>query len=818
VQETNLRVRPDGRRITARDARTGMRFNILAGSLGMAWFAVGFSMPFTMLMEALGAGGLLIGLAATIRQSTMLLQIPGSLYAERLSARRPFVVRMNLLQRAIWLLAAFIPLIAWQGRLSAVWVLLGVVTVTSILAQLSTAPWHSWMADLVPAGLRGRFWARRQAFTMVAYLAATCAAGAILDRHAGGSPGGRPLRGFTVVFGFAALLGVIDILLHLKIPEPKPRPVPEDAGLLQRVAAPLKNREFRLLSLGMGVWFMAVSLAAQFGIVYLKRSFQVEYTHLALLAVCGSISTLLASTLWGYVIDRIGARALAVLLMAVAPLLGCAWFFCSDTVFEWRLPLIGAVRIAQPIVLLALTGLVSGGLYSGVHLCRMALQGALAPRQGRTTAMGVHWTIVGLLGSLGPLIGGAVMDWFGAHPPSIRLPTGIPLSFIHVLVLARAGCVWFFAIPLMLRIRPRPDELPVGSALARVIMMNPLRVVSSIYNIRMITAPVAHGRRARAAWALGEQKTALAVADLIEKLDDPAIDVREAAARALGRIGSRDAVDALLGKLEEPGNDLAPHIARALRHANDPRSVSALVRTLREPDRETQREAARTLGALGDPRAKPPLLGLLRDTADDTIASASSDALARLGEIAAIHEIVPRMRSTCNPVLRRSLAVAAGDLLGERDGFYKVLNEEQTTHGSAVETLGRTLRRRIRRATRHAPDGDGEQLIAQVRQFEASYENEQHCDCADRLVALARGLAAQRYDTGRGPDARALAAQLARLDERFAVGLWYLVLLQESFAKTTAGPGCVDDHPDILLGLYFLSRWSRRLRPRARVA
>ena len=107
--------------------------------------------------------------------------------------------------------------------------------------------------------------------------------------------------------------------------------------------------------------------------------------------------------------------------------------------------------------------------------------------------------------------------------------------------------------------------------------------------------------------------------------------------------------------------------------------MEALVHKLDEPDRETRSETARTLGEIGDPRAADPLLDLLRHTDDDKVASASSQALAQLGEVAAIYEILPRMRATRNPVLKRSLAVAVGDLLGERDGFYRILSREAET-------------------------------------------------------------------------------------------------------------------------------------------
>ena len=73
--------------------------------------------------------------------------------------------------------------------------------------------------------------------------------------------------------------------------------------------------------------------------------------------------------------------------------------------------------------------------------------------------------------------------------------------------------------------------------------------------------------------------------------------------------------------------------------------------------------------------------------ASPTRIRASSEALSLLGELAAIYEILPRMKSTHNPVLKQSLAVAAGDLLGCPGKFYKVLTKELLEPGSDVEDI-----------------------------------------------------------------------------------------------------------------------------------
>jgi len=59
-----------------------MRLGIFAGCLGMLWMSLSVGLPLTMFMEALGASGVLIGLIATVRLTSMAAQIPGAMLAE----------------------------------------------------------------------------------------------------------------------------------------------------------------------------------------------------------------------------------------------------------------------------------------------------------------------------------------------------------------------------------------------------------------------------------------------------------------------------------------------------------------------------------------------------------------------------------------------------------------------------------------------------------------------------------------------------------------------------------------------------------------
>lgn len=701
--------RADGTPITDREVRRALRLNIMAGALGNVWVAVALGMPFVMFMQALNASGVVMGLATTVQQLAMVVQIPAALLADRIRSRKMLWAWAVIPHRLLWFVPALLPwLLPNQPELVAM-VFVGVVAVSAILAQAGTACWFSWMTDLVPPEEAGRFWARRQSLVMVTFLVATWAAGVVLDIFPDPRQPGGSYLGFGIVFGVGALLGTLDILVHLGVPEPKSHPSRHELSIGQRILAPLRVKDFRYLSLALGVWTFGVGMVGSFGVVYLRRDFDITYTQLSATTIAASFGVILAGLQAGYIMDRLGARAYSIVLLLITPLLGAVWFCLRNEPLAFRLPWIGDFTLPQPVVLLCLINVPAGALYSSLGLCQLRLLGVVAPREGRTMAMAVHWTIIGLTGALGPLLGGVILDWFAARPVEFTFPTGTRFSFFHVLTLIQAMLAWLICIPLVLRLAVRKGDIPVGEALPRLWLGNPMRAVRHVYSIYAMSAPVSTDRRAEAVRDLGEGRAAIAVTDLIEKLDDPAYDVREEAVHALGRLATKEAIVGLIVKLESPDCDLAPQIARALRTAKSPLAVDALLRLLERTDRETVCEAVRSLGHHRAAAAAEPLLRLLATTADDKIFAAAGEALARLRERRALPILHQRLRSTSSALLKKSLRLNIADLLGEPGEFYQILAREQTAAGSEADRLLAGLRDRI-------------QDKEFVRQLERAYE------------------------------------------------------------------------------------------------
>ncbi|MEI8140508.1 MAG: MFS transporter [bacterium] len=801
VDPISEKLKTNGTPLTDAEVKRGLRINIIAGCLGNTWANIAGGMPLTMLMNAIGSNGVMIGLTSTVGQLAMVLQVFSALVAERLPARKPYWATLVLLHRLLWFIPALLPLFVPPGTPWMAAAVVTVVAISAVLAQMGSAPWWSWMAELVPPQSRASFWGTRHSLVSIFGLLGMIAAGWALDLFNDPTQPRRVLNGFAIVFSVAACLGVADILVHLGVPEPKPGGTISRGNLLERFIQPLKNRDFLWLTLSMGIWTFSVGLIAQLGFVYLNRVYHIGYSAMSALVISGMIGASIAGFLWSYVMDRVGARNFGAVMMIIAPALGAGWFFMLDIPVTIHLPFLAPFSLPQPLLILLVANIFGGLFYSGVGLSQLSLIAALMPANGRTMAMAVHWSAVGALGALGPLVAGKVMDWMNAHPCHWIMPTGTAFGFYHVLIILQVALVWLVAVRMLLAVKLLKGEMTFRTALASMQVGNPLRMIAGTYNVVTMLSSTTSDGRADAVRKLGEDRFRIAVRDLIEKLDDPSSEVREEAAMALGRIGGPDAIEALVQKLDDPHIDLIPQIARALRQTHDRSSVDALIRRLRDGDRETVSETARTLGEIGDARASEPLLQVLQESHDSKIISASSEALAKLGEMAAIYEILPRLQQTANPVLKRSLAVAVADLIGEPGEFYRILIREQRNRGAEVEQLLGKLRALIESATRVRMQDQGRALIEKTHQIEQAYTAGKLAGLEDSLFDLSIGLAALHYGVKFGGDTEAFVETLIWHDSRFGVGVWYLELMRE-----LPSTFCPDD-TDALLGIYIQSLW-----------
>ena len=429
-----------------------MRLNIAAGTVGMFWLAVSHGLPLPLFMEAIGASGQQLGAVGALRQLAMLGQIPAALFVERLARRKPFWAGACGLHRLMWLVPALLPLLL-PGRTE--WYPVAIIlalALSDVLANLGSAPWMSWMADLLPAERSGRFWGLRQGVFSIGLIAAFIFYGKLLDQF----PASGGLHGFSIVFGIGAIAGLADVVIHWGVHEPAPLPHAGGEPVWKRIVTPMRDPIFRRLTFALGAWSCAAAmpgiangLPGFFNVVYLKQAFGATYSQASLLLVASAFGSILSARRIGHFIDLYGPRRVAVWLMLTGSAISLAWFFVSPSQVNFTLPLLGAQSMPQAVLLMSAASIPIGGFYAGMLLCQYRLSQIHTAPEGRTLTMAVHWSLVGLMSSTGPMLAGFIKDHFPAALSRIRLPFGAPLSYFQIIIVLQVALIWFVAAPLL---------------------------------------------------------------------------------------------------------------------------------------------------------------------------------------------------------------------------------------------------------------------------------------------------------------------------------------------------------------------------------
>jgi MFS family permease len=460
-----------------------LRNSIFAGAIGIIFFMIVQNGPIPLLLEKLGAGGIAIGLTAALFQFGMLVQVPAAFFTERLASRKPFWALPTIIARAAIAVPGIFLLVSPQNETAAIGLVLAAIAFFSFMAQISGSAWFSWMADLVPEAQRANFWSKRQGVVMMASVVSVALTGWFLDIFPENS-----LTGFGWLLIIASLLGILDIVVHWFVIEPPPTPPNRSLSIGKRILRPLEHRDFLFFTLAMCVWFFGLGFFAPFQNVYLKTTFNVTYTHLSAIQLTGMVSSVVSSFVGGRLINRVGLRTFGLAMVLTIPLFSIAWFFLNGE-STGLLPILG--RVPQPVMLLCISSIVAGGVYAAIGMLQLNLLSALAPQEGRTMAMAVHWTLIGLISSVGPVAGGWVKDWFTAHPPGILLYAGTPLSYFQIMLVVHNILIWFVMLPLLIRISKKDGEWPLERAVTDIFILTPLRSVRHMYSFNLAASSVA---------------------------------------------------------------------------------------------------------------------------------------------------------------------------------------------------------------------------------------------------------------------------------------------------------------------------------------
>lgn len=425
-----------------------------------AIWAVGNGLASTTLVvylaRQLGAGAVAISWIVAAPHLVGALRLFAPALAERWGDRKRFCIAMYAASGGVLLTlpAVCAPGVLGEAQRSLV-ALVAMWCLYHLLEYLATVALWSWLGDLVPSAVRGRFIGRRERALTLARIAGLLAGGQIADRFKAVYAGEPAMHwiGYAIAAALGALLLVAAVAPLLRMPS-----VPSSRGMTLssrvgwlatacsvacRMVAPLTDRRYRPLMV-FGCWFSFCNGLAQAP----QYLFQTKVLALSITAfVVMQTAMRLGQSALTPTLGRTSDRGFTVpmLMASQAVVAASTLFFYAATPDTWWW--FAGAHLAW----IAYAGL-------NVGLPRLMLN--LSPGGNSSPHVAAYFAASGLVFAAGSLVGGELFERLADTPSWLHAIPGVSdrydLFFLGSAALRMIGVAW------IARITDTPADQPRG--------------------------------------------------------------------------------------------------------------------------------------------------------------------------------------------------------------------------------------------------------------------------------------------------------------------------------------------------------------------
>jgi len=388
------------------------------------WDGFWANVPETVLINYLGLyviafGGSngQVGLVASLSSLFAALAFfPGAKFVETFGHRKRTVLATGGGVARVALAGLALVPFFFDGQ-AAIWAVIALVSVRGFAGYFAIPAWTSLTADVVPIGMRGRFFASRNFGMSLAALATAPVAGFLLDRYAG-------LEGWQIVWAVATGAAALSTWCYARIPDPAPHadvvargPASDARGVLAEI---LSDANFVWYLAGTAAWNVALQAAGPFFNVYLAENLGASSLWIGFLSALPSVTGLAGLVYFGRVMDARGTKWVLVACGLLIPLLPAAW--------------VGVTAPWQVIFINVFGGVV----WAGYQLAMLNMVIVMAPADRRARYAAAYQTVVFASAFAGPLVGGQIIAWAGFRAAFAFSAIGRMAGTLIVLRLVRA--------------------------------------------------------------------------------------------------------------------------------------------------------------------------------------------------------------------------------------------------------------------------------------------------------------------------------------------------------------------------------------------
>ncbi len=439
-----------------KELRKSLSLVILGVCFGIIFFNVTQGAPIAGFAKELGFGDLLYGVMLAMPVLGGAIQLFASYVLEKTRKRKLLFFLGGFLQRLPWLLVVILPFFVHDKNVlfSSIAFLLSITAVGGAFINVS---FMSWMGDLVPIEIRGRFFSHRSMLATFVSLISGLLIGMFLDRFSN-------LYGFAVVFILAVILGIFDILCFVWVYDPPMRRNDFSnvnfTKLFKESVAHPKFSHFLLFAI---LWNFALNISAPYFNLYMIKYLKMSYFDIALyVQIISNVTTILSVRILGRLIDRFGNKPILQISTFVVSFLPYLW--CFTTPNNW-------------LFFVILVQIFAGVFWPGIDLSFNNLALGLSPDENRSFYIAVLNLFVGITNAISFILGGYIIEYVA---PSI---VNFVNSLLHIhlveyhLIFILSGILRFtfsrIFIPKISEERSKPVEELTNHIVKRIKKIKP---------------------------------------------------------------------------------------------------------------------------------------------------------------------------------------------------------------------------------------------------------------------------------------------------------------------------------------------------------
>jgi len=307
-----------------------MRKHIYTGAMGNVWASLISGIFFVYFGTTIGLTRFQWGLMAAISSWLIATQLASAIMTQRTGRRKVIWFWFAVGERSLRLVGILLAFALWHaGWPHAGVVLIVAICLANLFGTMSSPPWLSWLADIIPQEEHGAFWGRRTAWIATTVVTVVIAAGVLADEV----PKAYKLQIVVGLFVVATAVGIIDLLIHGTIPEPA-MAMPKRSHFWRHVLEPLRDRAFRPWLVFNVAWTFAMTVGGALATIYfldelhLRNNFLVGVIVVTCIPLLG---TLLSGKWSGKLVDRFGTRPVLYWGHLAWASLPAFWFAASPT-------------------------------------------------------------------------------------------------------------------------------------------------------------------------------------------------------------------------------------------------------------------------------------------------------------------------------------------------------------------------------------------------------------------------------------------------------------------------------------------------------